>query len=69
MTVKEKRIKHDIDPAELEKLFVAFVKECQAEYPVRTAYCDSAEQVLIRGLKKASVKSKLAIDIKNYNPH
>ena len=65
VTVKEKRIKHDIDPAELEKLFVAFVKECQAEYPVRTAYCDSAEQVLIRGLKKASVKSKLAIDIKN----
>lgn len=65
VTVKEKRIKHDIDPAELEKLFVAFVKECQAEYPVRTAYCDSAEQILIRGLRRAAVKSKLAIDIKN----
>ena len=65
VTVKEKRIKHDIDPAELEKLFVAFVKESQAEYPVRTAYCDSAEQILIRGLRRAAVKSKLAIDIKN----
>lgn len=65
VTVKEKRIKHDIDPAELEKLFVAFVKECQAEYPVRSAYCDSAEQILIRGLRRAAVKSKLAIDIKN----
>lgn len=65
VTVKEKRIKDEIDPTQLEKCFVEFVKECQKEYPVRVAYCDSAEQVLIRGLKKAVIKSKTVIDIKN----
>lgn len=65
VTVKEKRIKKEIDPTQLEDLFVEFVKECQAEYPVHVAYCDSAEQVLIRGLRKAVINSKIAVDVKN----
>ena len=65
ITLKEKRIKQEIDPTQLEKLFVEFIKECQAEYPLFKVYCDSAEQVLIRGLKKAAVNENLAIKIKN----
>ena len=53
--VREKRIRQEIDPTKLEKLFCEFAGECQREYPVYTAYCDSAEQVLIRGLKKAVI--------------
>ena len=64
--VKEKRIKEEITPEQLNQMFVDFVKEVQTEYPTcRVAYCDSAEQVLIRGLKMACIKAKLAIDIKN----
>ncbi|MGN1478152.1 MAG: PBSX family phage terminase large subunit [Acutalibacteraceae bacterium] len=65
ITLKEKRIKQEIDPTQLEKLFVEFIKECQDEYPLFKVYCDSAEQVLIRGLKKAAVNENLAIKIKN----
>ena len=64
--VKEKRIKEEITPEQLNQMFVDFVKEVQAEYPTcRVAYCDHAEQVLIRGLKMACIKSKVAIDVKN----
>lgn len=63
--VREKRIRQEIDPTKLEKLFCEFAGECQREYPVHTAYCDSAEQVLIRGLKKAVINQKIPIEIKN----
>lgn len=63
---KEKRIKEEITPNQLESMFVEFCKECLSEYPiVKAAYCDSAEQVLIRGLKNACAKAKLPIAIKN----
>ena len=64
--VKEKRIKKEITPTELDKLFVEFAQECRNEYPMcNVAYCDSAEQVLIRGLRNACVKAKLPIAVKN----
>ncbi|MCM1115618.1 MAG: PBSX family phage terminase large subunit [Clostridium sp.] len=66
IVAKEKRIKKEITPAQLEDMFVDFCKECLAEYPmVSTVYCDSAEQVLIRGLKNACARAKLPISIKN----
>ncbi len=65
ITLKERRIKQEITPTQLEKMFCDFVKECRAEYPVHAAYCDSAEQVLIRGLKKAVINEKIPIEIKN----
>jgi len=43
---------HIIDPDELGKLFVAFVNRVVALHGVpRAAYCDSAEQTLIAGLR------------------
>ena len=64
--VKEKRITQEIDPTELNRLFIAWLRECLAEYPMlHNVYCDSAEQVLIRGLRMAVLDAKLPIVIKN----
>ena len=64
--VKEKRIKEEITPTQLNNLFVEWVRDCLNEYPLlHEIYCDSAEQVLIRGLKMASLEAKLPIVIKN----
>lgn len=65
VTVKERRIKNEIDPTQLEKEFVDFCRECRAEYTVLAAYCDSAEQVLIRGLRKAVMNEHIPIAINN----
>lgn len=64
--VKEKRIKEAVDPTQLTNMFVEWVKECLKEYPqLNVVYCDSAEQVLIRGLKKAVITHKLPVAVKN----
>lgn len=51
---------HDIDPDVLSKLFLRFVKRIIADYgPVAKIYADSAEQVLIRGLRAELIKNDL----------
>ena len=51
----------EIDPEDLGKLFVKFVSEILKDYGYITkVYADSAEQVLIRGLKTALLKNGLA---------
>lgn len=54
-----------LSPAQLDAAFVKFVRRAQSRYPVREAFCDSAEQTLIQGLRMACVKSGLAIDVRN----
>lgn len=50
----------DIDPEILGELFVSFVKRMLREYgAITNVYCDNAEPVLIRGLKKSLVKARL----------
>ena len=66
ITLKEKRIKEEMTPNELEAAFVEFVKECKAEYPTFTeVYCDSAEQVLIRGFRNALRLHNIPVAVKN----
>ena len=66
VTLKEKRILEDVTPNELENQFLEFVKECIAEYPqLTTVYCDSAEQVLIRGFKTVLRNNGIALAVKN----
>lgn len=66
VTLKEKRIKDELTPAELDDAFISFVKECRAEYPqLVEIFCDSAEQVLIRGLRTAARNNRLPVAIKN----
>ena len=65
ITVKEKRITKEINPQELDRAFIDFVKEVMDEYKVIGIRADSAEQVLIRGLKTALVDHQLPISIAN----
>ena len=52
------------DPDDLANMFVAFVKKILRIYGrITRIYCDSAEQVLIRGLKTALIKNNMG-DIK-----
>lgn len=66
ITLKEKRIKEGIDPSELEREFVKFTTECKKEYPqLNVAYADSAEQLLIRGLRRALREASIPVAVKN----
>ena len=64
-TVFEYYRKEVISPTQLEDDFCDFVRMCQSRYPVFEAFCDSAEQVLIKGLRNACMKAGIAIDIRN----
>lgn len=59
----------DIDPEKLGELFVNFVKRVQATYGhlgrVEHIYMDSAEQTLIRGLRKSLEKAGIFITVRN----
>lgn len=67
VTLKEHYKKKIISPAELERDFVAFVQECRRcfSFPVTDAYCDSAEQTLIQGLRTACARNGVGITIHN----
>ena len=55
-----------MSPAELERDFADFVKRVRKKYPMlRDIYCDSAEQVLIRGLQNAAIRERLPVEIHN----
>ena len=66
ITLKEKRITEDVTPNKLEEMFLEFVRDCIQEYPqLSTIYCDSAEQVLIRGFKTVLRNNGIALTVKN----
>lgn len=57
----ERHFGEDVDPDRLGDLFVAFVKKILDTYGrISAIYCDSAEQVLIRGLQTSLRKAGLA---------
>ena len=64
VTLDEWYYKGEITPVQLEKNFIDFVRKNGKYNPV-TAYMDSAEQVLINGIKVASAKAGLPIVISN----
>ena len=59
----------DVTPEKLGELLIAFVKRVQATYGhlgrIEHIYMDSAEQVLIRGMKAALEKEKIYITVRN----
>lgn len=58
--------KEVITPAQLEKDTVNFVRSCQARFPKAfNIYCDSAEQVLIKGIRQAFAREKIPINVHN----
>jgi hypothetical protein len=59
-------IKEVITPARLEAEIVTFAKRClQSGIILREIFCDSAEQVLIKGLRQTFLREHLAIEVKN----
>ena len=57
--------KEIISPAELENDVCEFIRKCKNKYKVRDMYCDSAEQVLIKGIKTAVKRQRIGINIHN----
>lgn len=54
-----------LSPRQVEEAFVDFVRRSQGKYRVFEAYCDSAEQTLIQGLRVAAARAGVAIDVRN----
>ena len=56
----------ELNPEQLNEKFALFVKRCYTllNKPF-TVYCDSAEQILIRGLKRVAIEQHLPINIRN----
>lgn len=54
-----------LDPERLSAEFVDFVRMCQRRWLVTEACCDSAEQVLIRGLRREAARECVPITIRN----
>ena len=55
--------KDALDPERLASAFVDFVRACKSRWLVADAYCDSAEQTLIRGLRTAAARARVGINI------
>lgn len=54
-----------LNPEQLQNVFVEFVREARKKFNVYEAFCDSAEQTLIRGLQGAVSRAGVAIDVRN----
>lgn len=65
VVLDEYRETEALNPTKLENDFVDFVRRCQMRWLVTDAWCDSAEQTLINGLRVAAAKVRLPINIGN----
>ena len=66
IVLKAKTYDGKLTPDKLSDLFVNFVKECYNDYGKGgETYCDSAEQILIAGLRTAVYKNGVATNINN----
>ena len=65
VVLDEYRETEALNPTKLAQDFVDFVKRCQMRWLVTDAWCDSAEQTLINGLRTAAAMNRLPINIGN----
>lgn len=65
VVVDEYYRKEVISPLQLERDTVDFVRQCKSKYKITDMYCDSAEQVLIKGIKGALAREKIPINVHN----
>ncbi|MBD5104473.1 MAG: PBSX family phage terminase large subunit [Ruminococcaceae bacterium] len=65
VAVDEYYRKEVISPLQLERDTVDFVRRCKSKYKIADMYCDSAEQVLIKGIKGALAREKIPINVHN----
>lgn len=65
VVLAEYREQAALDPTRLEAAFVDFVRACQMRWMITDAWCDSAEQTLINGLRAAATRARLPVNIGN----
>ena len=65
VVLDEYREKEALNPSKLEAQFCDFVRRCQSRWLVTDAWCDSAEQTLINGLRVAAARNGIGINIGN----
>lgn len=65
VVLRDYRRKDAADPGALARDFCDFVRVCQSRWPAFEAYCDSAEQTLINGLRVEAARQRLGINIRN----
>lgn len=65
VVLDEYREKSALTPNLLAGAFVDFVRRCQERWIVADAWCDSAEQTLINGLRAACAEARVGINIGN----
>ena len=66
ITVKDYKFPKELDPQGLDKEFIKFIKQVEDEgYKINDIRCDSAEQVLMRGLQTALRKHNMSYKITN----
>jgi PBSX family phage terminase large subunit len=65
LVLDEYREQEALNPTKLQADFVDFVKRCQMRWLVTDAWCDSAEQTLINGLRTAAAQARLPLNIGN----
>ncbi len=63
VVLDEYRQKEALTPTALAEDFVDFVRRCQARWLVTDAWCDSAEQTLINGLRSAAAAARLPVNV------
>ena len=60
------RHEEELNPEQLNRIFVDFVRRChEVTQKPMNVYADSAEQILIRGLKSSSARNALPVQIHN----
>ena len=65
VVLDEYREQEALTPEKLAADFVDFVRRCAQRWRLTDAWCDSAEQTLINGLRVAAAKARLPINIGN----
>ena len=65
VVLRDYRRKDAADPGALARDFCDFVRVCQSRWPAFEAYCDSAEQTLINGLRVEAARQRVGINIRN----
>lgn len=65
VVLDEYREQDALTPAALEDAFVDFVLRCQRRWLVTDAWCDSAEQTLINGLRTACGRRRVPVNVGN----
>jgi PBSX family phage terminase large subunit len=64
--LQSERHQEQLNPEQLNQKFSLFVEKCYSLYgKAMDCYCDSAEQILIRGLKRVAAQNHLRVNIHN----